>query len=63
MQTGCTKLTPAPKEQLKDEVERYLTGNSEASDLVYFKLVPVVEQALETAARMLGSNRSGVGWR
>jgi hypothetical protein len=41
---------------------KLLTGSSESSDLVYFKLyksqIPVVEQALEIAARMLGSDRS-----
>jgi hypothetical protein len=41
---------------------RPLTGASESSDLIYFELyksqIPVVEQALEIAARMLGSDRS-----
>jgi hypothetical protein len=52
----------APAQQFKEEVEKYLTGASEASELIYFKVfksqVPVLEQALETAARMLGSDRS-----
>ena len=52
----------APAQQFKEEVEKYLTGASEASELIYFKVyksqVPVIEQALETAARMLGSDRS-----
>ncbi len=51
-----------PKQQFQDEVEKYLTGASEPSELIYFKLyrsqVPVIEQALEIAARMLGSDRS-----
>ncbi len=51
-----------PKQEFKDEVEKFLTGESEASDLIYFKLyksqIPVIEQALETAARMLGSDKS-----
>lgn len=52
-----------PKEQFRREVEKELTGkDEEPSDLVYFKLyksqIPVIEQALETAARMLGSDRS-----
>jgi hypothetical protein len=42
--------------------KKLLTGASESSDLIYFKLyksqIPVVEQALEIAARMLGSDRS-----
>ena len=40
----------------------FLPGEAEPSELIYFKLyrsqLPVVEQALETAARMLGSDRS-----
>jgi hypothetical protein len=51
-----------PMQQFKDEVEKALTGDSEPSDLIYFKVyrsqLPVIEQALETAARMLGSDRS-----
>jgi hypothetical protein len=52
-----------PKEQFKQEVEKELTGReTEASDLVYFKLyksqVTVVEQAIETAALMLGTDKS-----
>jgi hypothetical protein len=39
-----------------------LTGTSEPSELIYFKVfksqVPVVEQALEVAARMLGCDKS-----
>jgi hypothetical protein len=56
------KAKVTPTQQFKEEVEKYLTGNSEPSELIYFKLyksqVPVIEQALETAARMLGSDRS-----
>ena len=51
-----------PHQQFKEEVEKHLTGESEASELIYFKVyksqVPVVEQALDTAALMLGSDRS-----
>ena len=52
-----------PKEQFKQEVEKELTGKeTEPSELVYFKLyksqIPVVEQAIETAALMLGSDKS-----
>jgi hypothetical protein len=46
----------------RKKVEEYLTGASEASELIYFKVyksqVPVIEQALEIAARMLGSDKS-----
>src|SRR6202162_549593 len=56
------KAKTTPMQQFKEEVEKYLTGNSEPSELIYFKVyksqVPVIEQALETAARMLGSDRS-----
>jgi hypothetical protein len=52
-----------PKDQFKLEVEKELTGKeTEASELVYFKLyksqIPVIEQAIETAAFMLGSDKS-----
>jgi hypothetical protein len=52
-----------PKEQFKHEVEKELTGKEEEpSELVYFKVyksqIPVIEQAIETAARMLGSDKS-----
>jgi len=52
-----------PKEEFKREVERHLTGReTEAWELLYFKLyksqLGVIEQALETAALMLGSDKS-----
>ena len=60
--TWLHKAETMPKQQFKEEVEKYLTGNSEPSELIYFKVyksqVPVIEQAIETAARMLGSDRS-----
>ena len=60
--TWLHKARETPKDKLHDEIDKLLTGKSESSDLVYFKLfksqIPVVEQALETAARMLGSDRS-----
>jgi hypothetical protein len=56
------KARSMPHQQFKEEVEKYLTGSSEPSELIYFKLyksqIPVVEQALEIAARMLGSDKS-----
>jgi hypothetical protein len=50
-------------EQFKHEVEKELTGHdTEPSEIIYFKVyksqIPVVEQALETAALMLGSDKS-----
>jgi len=52
-----------PKEEFKREVERHLTGQeTEPWEIIYFKLyksqLPVVEQALETAALMLGTDKS-----
>jgi len=51
------------KEQFRHEVEKHLTGkDSEPSDIIYFKLyksqIPVIEEAIETAALMLGSDKS-----
>src|SRR5512147_2666489 len=60
--TWLHRARSMPKQQFKEEVEKYLTGASEPSELIYFKVyksqVPVIEQALEIAARMLGSDRS-----
>jgi hypothetical protein len=52
-----------PKEEFKAEVEKHLTGNeTEPSELIYFKVyksqVTVIEQAIETAAMLLGCDRS-----
>jgi len=60
--TWLHRAQELPKERFKDEVEHYLTGESEPSELIYFKVyrsqLPVIEQALEIAARMLGSDKS-----
>jgi hypothetical protein len=53
-------LTP---QEFQREVEKELTGHdSEPWEIVYFKLyksqMPVIEQAIETAAMMLGSDKS-----
>jgi hypothetical protein len=52
-----------PKAKFQREVERELTGkDSEPSELVYFKVyksqIPVIDQAIEAAALMLGSDKS-----
>jgi hypothetical protein len=57
------KAKELPKEEFKREVDRYLTGTeTEPWEIIYFKLyksqLPVVERALETAALMLGSDKS-----
>ena len=61
--TWMHKARSLPKEEFKREVERHLTGKeTEPYEIIYFKLyksqLGVVEQALETAARMLGTDRS-----
>ena len=61
--TWLHKARELPKEKFKREVEKHLTGQeTEPSDIFYFKIyksqLPVIEQALETAARMLGSDKS-----
>ena len=57
------KACTLTREQFQSEVEKELTGReTEPWEIVYFKLyksqIPVIEQALETAALMLGSDRS-----
>jgi hypothetical protein len=61
--TWMHKARQMPKEQFKQEVEKELTGkNTEPWEIVYFKLyksqIQVVEQAIETAALMLGTDKS-----
>src|SRR2546423_2903959 len=61
--TWLHKAHSLPKEQFKHEVDKHLTGKgSEPSAIIYFKLyksqIPVIEQAIDTAALMLGSNKS-----
>jgi hypothetical protein len=61
--TWLHRARELPKEEFKREVERHLTGKeSEPWELFYFKVyksqLPVIEQALETAALMLGTNKS-----
>jgi hypothetical protein len=61
--TWLHKARELPKEEFKREVGRHLTGqDTEPWEIIYFKLyksqLPVIEQALETAALMLGSDKS-----
>jgi hypothetical protein len=61
--TWLHKARELPKEQFRREVECVLTGQeTEPHEIIYFKLyksqIPVVEQAIETAALMLGSDNS-----
>ena len=61
--TWLHKAKELPKEGFKCAVERHLTGKeTEPWEIIYFKLyksqLPVVEKALETAALMLGTDKS-----
>jgi hypothetical protein len=61
--TWLHKARSLPKEQFKQAVEKELTGKeTEPWEIIYFKLyksqIPVIEQAIETAALMLGSDKS-----
>ena len=57
------KARTMPREEFRREVEKELTGReTEPHEIIYFKIyksqIPVIEQALETAALMLGSDKS-----
>jgi hypothetical protein len=57
------KAREMPREEFRRAVEKELTGkDEEPSELIYFKVyksqVPVIEQAIETAALMLGTDKS-----
>jgi hypothetical protein len=61
--TWLHKARQMPKADFKREVDRHLTGqDSESWEIIYFKLfksqIPVMERALETAALMLGTDKS-----
>jgi hypothetical protein len=61
--TWLHRAKELPKEEFKRQVEQHLTGKeTEPWELLYFKVyksqLPVIEQALETASRMLGSDKS-----
>jgi hypothetical protein len=61
--TWLHKAQESSKEELKEEVHRYFTGEDlEPYEMVYFKLfesqLPIIERALYVAARMAGRERS-----
>jgi hypothetical protein len=61
--TWLHKAKVLPKEEFKREVDKLLTGKeTEPWEILYFKAyksqLPVIERALETAAMMLGSDKS-----
>jgi hypothetical protein len=61
--TWLHKAREMPKEQFKQEVEKELTGReTEPWEIIYFKFyksqIPVIEQAIGTAALMLGTDKS-----
>jgi hypothetical protein len=62
VQPGCTRRDRCRRINSR-EVERELTGReTEPWEIIYFKVyqtqIPVVEQAMETAALMLGTDKS-----
>jgi hypothetical protein len=57
------KASSMPREEFKQEVVRHLTGQeTEPHEILYFKMYksqpPVIEEALENAGLMLGSDKS-----
>ena len=61
--TWLHKAREMSKDEFKREVEKELTGReTEPWEIIYFKLyksqIPVIEQAIDTAALMLGSEKS-----
>src|SRR6201997_4331850 len=61
--TWLHKARQMPKEEFRREVEKELTGvDSEPAELIFFKVyksqIPVIEQAVETAGLMLGTDKS-----
>ena len=57
------KAREMPREEFRRAVEKELTGkDEEPSELIYFKMyksqIPIIEQAVETAALMLGTDKS-----
>ncbi|HUN61510.1 MAG TPA: hypothetical protein VMU53_05960 [Candidatus Sulfotelmatobacter sp.] len=61
--TWVHKAKELPREEFRREVERHLTGKeTEPWEILYFKVyksqLAVVEKALETAALMLGTDKS-----
>ncbi len=57
------KARSMPREDFRRAVEKELTGKEEEpSELIYFKVyksqIPVIEHAIETAALMLGTDKS-----
>ena len=61
--TWLHKARAMPKDEFRREVEKELTGKeTEPWEIIYFKFyksqIPVIEQAIDTAALMLGSDKS-----
>src|SRR5262245_8776663 len=57
------KAQTMTRDEFKREVEKELTGReTEPHEIIYFKLyksrIPIIEQAIDTAALMLGSDKS-----
>jgi hypothetical protein len=57
------KARSLPRDQFKRAVDQHLTGkDTEPTEIIYFKFyksqIAVIEKAIETAARMLGSDKA-----
>jgi len=62
VQPGCTRPESCPRKSSSGKSSGHLTGQeTEPWEIIYFKLyksqLPVIEQALETAALMLGTDK------
>ena len=56
------KARSLPRDQFKREVDQHLTGkDTEPTEIIYFKFyqsqIPVIEQAIKTAALMVGTDK------
>jgi hypothetical protein len=62
VQPGCTRPDICQRRSSSARWRKKSTAKTEPSELIYFKVyksqVPVIEQAIETAALMLGSDKS-----
>jgi hypothetical protein len=61
--TWLHRARSMPKDQFRREVEKELTGReTEPWEIIYFRMyksqIPVIEQAIDTAALMLGTDKS-----
>ena len=62
VQPGCTRRGKCPRSSSSGRWKRNSGRETEPWEIIYFKLyksqIPVIEQAIETAALMLGTDKS-----